>query len=40
MKRIALAASLAMLAPFGVSAQTTDQLVKGSTDTSNVLNGL
>src|SRR3984893_11740684 len=38
MIRIALAASLAMLAPFGASAQTTDQLVKGSTDTSNVLN--
>ena len=27
-----------MLAPFGASAQTTDQLVKGATDTSNVLN--
>src|SRR6202795_1933660 len=38
MKRIALAAGLAILAPFGVSAQTTDQLVKGATDTSNVLN--
>src|ERR1700676_1673238 len=38
MKCIALAVSLAMLAPFGASAQTTDQLVKGSTDTSNVLN--
>src|SRR5258708_28196816 len=38
MKRIALVASLAILAPFGASAQTTDQLVKGATDTSNVLN--
>jgi len=38
MKRLALAASLAMLAPFGASAQTSDQLVKGATDTSNVLN--
>jgi len=27
-----------MLAPFDASAQTTDQLVKGATDTSNVLN--
>ena len=38
MKRIALAASLAILVPYGASAQTTDQLVKGATDTSNVLN--
>jgi alcohol dehydrogenase (cytochrome c) len=38
MKRLALAVSLAMLAPFGASAQTSDQLVKGATDTSNVLN--
>src|SRR5712672_3782485 len=38
MKRIALVASLAILAPFGASAQTTDQLVKGATDTGNVLN--
>src|ERR1700681_4338281 len=38
MKCIALAASLALLAPFGASAQTSDQLVKGATDTSNVLN--
>ncbi|HEX5232795.1 MAG TPA: PQQ-binding-like beta-propeller repeat protein, partial [Bradyrhizobium sp.] len=38
MKRIALAASLAILVPYGASAQTTDQLVKGVTDTSNVLN--
>ena len=38
MKRIALAAGLAILAPFAASAQTTEQLVKGATDTSNVLN--
>src|SRR5580692_7230867 len=39
MKGIALAAGLAMvLAPIGVRAQTADQLVKGATDTSNVLN--
>jgi alcohol dehydrogenase (cytochrome c) len=38
MKGIALAAGLAILAPFGASAQTADQLVKGATDTSNVLN--
>src|SRR6185369_8638627 len=38
MKRIAFAASLIILAPFGASAQTTDQLVKGATDTANVLN--
>jgi len=38
MKRIALAASLVILASCGASAQTTDQLVKGATDTSNVLN--
>src|ERR1700675_4751860 len=38
MIRIALVAGLAMLAPFGANAQTTDQLVKGATDTSNVLN--
>jgi alcohol dehydrogenase (cytochrome c) len=38
MKRFALAASLAILVPFGANAQTTDQLVKGATDTSNVLN--
>jgi alcohol dehydrogenase (cytochrome c) len=36
--RLALAAGLAVLAPLGASAQTTDQLVKGATDTSNVLN--
>jgi alcohol dehydrogenase (cytochrome c) len=38
MKCIAFAASLIILAPFGASAQTTDQLVKGATDTANVLN--
>ena len=38
MKSIAFAASLVILAPFGASAQTTDQLVKGATDTANVLN--
>ncbi|WGR93192.1 methanol/ethanol family PQQ-dependent dehydrogenase [Bradyrhizobium sp. ISRA443] len=38
MKRIALAASLVILASYGASAQTTEQLVKGATDTSNVLN--
>src|SRR5215831_3145721 len=38
MNRFALAACLAALTPFGAGAQTTDQLVKGATDTSNVLN--
>ena len=39
MKRsIALAAGLVILASSGANAQTTDQLVKGATDTSNVLN--
>src|SRR6478735_5412464 len=38
MKRLALAACLSMLVPFSANAQTTDQLVKGATDTSNVLN--
>ena len=38
MKSIAFAASLIILAPLGASAQTTDQLVKGATDTSSVLN--
>src|SRR3954452_14622862 len=38
MKRIALATGLAILVPFTASAQTTEQLVKGATDTSNVLN--
>ncbi|CCD97612.1 methanol/ethanol family PQQ-dependent dehydrogenase [Bradyrhizobium sp. STM 3809] len=38
MKRIALAAGLAILASHGASAQSADQLVKGATDTGNVLN--
>ena len=38
MKRIALAASLVILASYGANAQTNEQLVKGATDTSNVLN--
>src|SRR6201988_1734644 len=38
MNRFALAACFAMLAPFAVNAQSADQLVKGATDTSNVLN--
>src|ERR1700675_4304904 len=38
MRRLALVASLVIFAPFGASAQTSDQLVKGATDTANVLN--
>ncbi|MGJ4948044.1 methanol/ethanol family PQQ-dependent dehydrogenase [Bradyrhizobium sp. HKCCYLS20291] len=38
MKRIALAAGLAMFASHGAIAQSADQLVKGATDTANVLN--
>ncbi|WP_024517759.1 methanol/ethanol family PQQ-dependent dehydrogenase [Bradyrhizobium sp. Tv2a-2] len=38
MNRIAIAACLVALAPLGANAQTADQLVKGATDTSNVLN--
>lgn len=38
MKRLAMAASLVMLASTCAYAQTTEQLVKGATDTSNVLN--
>jgi alcohol dehydrogenase (cytochrome c) len=38
MKRFAMAASLVMLASTYADAQTTEQLVKGATDTSNVLN--
>ena len=38
MKRFAMAASLVMLASTGVNAQTTEQLNKGGTDTTNVLN--
>ena len=37
-KYIALAAGLAVVAPPGAGAQTTEQLVKGATDTGNVLN--
>ncbi|MFT4115186.1 methanol/ethanol family PQQ-dependent dehydrogenase [Bradyrhizobium sp.] len=38
MKRFAMAASLVVSACSVASAQTTEQLVKGATDTSNVLN--
>lgn len=38
MKRFAMAAGLVMLASTCASAQSTEQLVKGATDTSNVLN--
>ncbi|MCK1386682.1 methanol/ethanol family PQQ-dependent dehydrogenase [Bradyrhizobium sp. 21] len=38
MKRFAMAASLVMLASNCANAQTSEQLVKGATDTSNVLN--
>ncbi|NPU69110.1 PQQ-dependent dehydrogenase, methanol/ethanol family [Bradyrhizobium sp. 83012] len=38
MKRIALAAGLAIFASHGASAQSADQLIKGATDTANVLN--
>src|ERR1700739_2022790 len=38
MKRLALVASLVMFAPVGANAQTSDQLIKGATDTANVLN--
>ena len=38
MKRFAMAASLVMLASTCAYAQTSEQLVKGATDTSNVLN--
>ncbi|MBR0782022.1 methanol/ethanol family PQQ-dependent dehydrogenase [Bradyrhizobium iriomotense] len=38
MKRFAMAASLVMLASTCAYAQTTEQLVKGAADTSNVLN--
>ncbi|MFK4505816.1 methanol/ethanol family PQQ-dependent dehydrogenase [Bradyrhizobium daqingense] len=38
MKRLAMAASLVMLVSTCAYAQTTEQLVKGVTDTSNVLN--
>jgi alcohol dehydrogenase (cytochrome c) len=38
MKRIAMAIGLAVIVAHGASAQTSEQLVKGATDTSNVLN--
>ncbi|MDE5464995.1 MULTISPECIES: methanol/ethanol family PQQ-dependent dehydrogenase [unclassified Bradyrhizobium] len=38
MKRFAMAAGLVMLASSCANAQTSEQLVKGATDTSNVLN--
>src|SRR6202521_3941082 len=38
MRRLARVASLVIFAPVGASAQTSDQLVKGATDTANVLN--
>jgi alcohol dehydrogenase (cytochrome c) len=38
MKRIAIAIGLATIVSYGASAQTNEQLIKGATDTSNVLN--
>jgi alcohol dehydrogenase (cytochrome c) len=38
MNRFALAACTILLTPLGAHAQSADQLVKGATDTSNVLN--
>ena len=38
MKRFVFAACAILLTPFGAHAQSADQLVKGATDTSNVLN--
>jgi alcohol dehydrogenase (cytochrome c) len=38
MKRIAMAIGVVTIVSHGASAQTSEQLVKGSTDTSNVLN--
>ena len=38
MNRFALAACATLLSPLGAHAQSADQLVKGATDTSNVLN--
>src|SRR5689334_18113984 len=38
MKRIAMAIGLAVIVSHGAGAQTSEQLVKGATDTSNVLN--
>src|SRR5215467_7564279 len=38
MKRIAMAIGLAVIVSHGAGAQTSEQLAKGATDTSNVLN--
>jgi hypothetical protein len=38
MKRLLLLAAVAALAPFGAWAQTAQDLVKGASDTSDVLN--
>jgi alcohol dehydrogenase (cytochrome c) len=38
MNRFAVAACAILLTPLGAHAQSTDQLIKGATDTSNVLN--
>jgi alcohol dehydrogenase (cytochrome c) len=38
MKRIAMAIGLAVIVSHGATAQTSEQLAKGATDTSNVLN--
>ena len=38
MNRFALAACATLLTPLGAHAQSADQLIKGATDTSNVLN--
>jgi alcohol dehydrogenase (cytochrome c) len=38
MKRIAIAMGLATIVSYGAGAQTNEQLIKGATDTSNVLN--
>ena len=38
MKRIAMAIGLATIVSHGAIAQTNEQLAKGATDTSNVLN--
>src|SRR5580692_4185982 len=38
MNRFAIAACATLLTPLGAHAQSADQLIKGATDTSNVLN--
>ena len=38
MKRIAIAMGVATIVSYGANAQTNEQLIKGATDTSNVLN--